>query len=330
MNTSKAYIFITGASGLLGANLLHALVQQGKKVKALYRSSIPGIPGADRVEWIKGDIFDIDLLETCMEDVERVYHCAAVVSFNPKRRKELFKTNVEGTANVVNACLNTGVKKLLHVSSVAALGRIREHETITERMQWSEETSNSAYGKSKYLAEMEVWRGIGEGLEAVIVNPVIILGAGDWSKGSSEIFKSAYNEFPWYTEGVTGFVDVADVVRAMLLLMESDITSERFILSAENITYRQMFSMIAEKFGRRPPSKNVTPLIAAIVWRLEAFKAMFTGKAPMVTKETAATALAKVYYDNSKLTGMLPGFAYTPISTSVERICKELAEINKL
>jgi len=321
-------IFITGATGLLGSALIKELAQQDTKIKAIYRNEIPF--AHENIDWIKGDISDIALLEECLTDVDEVYHCAGKVSFNPKARKELFITNVEGTANLVNACLNTGVRKLLHVSSVSALGRIRENTTVNESMQWSEETSNSVYGKSKYLAEMEVWRAIAEGLKAVIVNPTIILGENDWNKSSTEIFKTVYKEFPYYSEGVTGFVDVKDVVKAMIALMHSDILAERFIISAENASYKQLFEMIAAAFHKNPPHKNITRFMAAAVWRLEAVKSLLTGKAPFITKETARTALAKVYFDNSKLLNALSTFTYTPLKESVERICAELKQHYKL
>ena len=317
-------ILVTGAAGLVGSHLVKQLVADGKKVRALYRSSVPSIEGTDGVEWVSGDILDVISLDAAMAGVKQVYHCAAMVSFNPGKKALLHQTNVEGTANVVNACLSEGVDKLLFVSSVAALGRIREDMPINETMNWSEETSNSEYGKSKYFAEIEVWRGIGEGLNAVIVNPVIILGAGDWTKGSSGLFKSAYDEFPWYTEGTGGFVDVLDVVKAMLLLMNSNVSSERFILSAENLTYREVFTQIAKHFGKKPPHRKVTALLAAIVWRLEAVKALFAGKDPLLTKETARTAAAKVQFDNHKLKIFFLNFQYTPIHLSIKRICEEL------
>ncbi len=323
-------ILVTGASGLVGSHLVTQLVKEGKKVRALYRSAIPNIAGSEVVEWVKGDILDVVALEEAMHDVSDVYHCAAIVSFNPKRKELLHQTNVEGTANVVNACINANIRKLVFVSSVAALGRIREDKAINETMNWSEETSNSEYGKTKYFAEMEVWRGIGEGLDAVIVNPVIILGAGDWEKGSSELFKSAYDEFPWYTEGTGGFVDVADVVKAMTLLMNSSVSAERFILCADNLSYREVFTQMAQHFGKKPPHKRVTPLLAAIVWRLEAFKSLFTGKDPMLTKETARTAAAKVQFDNSKLTKAFPDFSYLPVPGSIKRICGELQKLHNL
>jgi len=323
-------ILVTGASGLVGSHLVAQLIRNGKKVKALYRSVIPAIEAADQVEWVKGDILDVEALAEAMTDVQQVYHCAAMVSFNPKKKAIMHKTNIEGTANVVNACLDAGVQKLLFVSSVAALGRIRENTPINESMNWSEESSNSEYGKSKYFSELEVWRGIGEGLTAVIVNPTIILGSGDWDNGSSALFKSAYDEFPWFTEGTSGFVDVLDVVRAMILLMENNISSERFILSGWNLPYKEVFTQMANYFHKKPPHRKVTPWLAAIVWRLEAVKAMFTGKDPLLTKETAKTAAAKVNFDNRKITRYFLNFEYTPINKSLERICVELTKKHNL
>jgi nucleoside-diphosphate-sugar epimerase len=329
-HVNEGNVLVTGGTGLVGSHLIKALLKEGRHVKALYRTTVPGFEGSGEIEWVKGDILDILSLEDAFSGVAEVYHCAAVVSFHPSEREEMFKINVEGTANVVNACITEGVKKLCFVSSVAALGRIREGAEINETMNWSEETSNSHYGKSKYLAETEVWRGIGEGLEAVIVNPVIILGAGDWTKGSSGIFKSAYNEFPWYTEGVTGFVDVEDVVKAMIQLVDSNITGQRFILSAENRKYKDVFTSIANCFGKKPPHKKVTRLMAAVVWRLEAVKGLFTGKHPLLTKETARTAQAVVYFNNTKINKFLPEFQYASLDETIKRVCMELKVINKL
>ena len=328
--SGDSMILVTGATGLVGTHLLKALVLKGCRIKALYRTSVPQYDGAEKIEWVQGDILDIVSLEVAMQGVKQVYHCAGMVSFDPKQKGVLNKTNIEGTANVVNACLNSGVNKLLFVSSVSALGRIRENEPITEKMNWTKETSNSEYGKTKFYAEMEVWRGVGEGLNAVVVNPVIILGASDWNKGSAAIFKNVYNEFPWYSEGVTGWIDIKDVVKAMILLMETNISSERFILSAENIGYRELFNIIANEFGKKRPAKKVTPFLAGLVWRMEALKAFFTNTNPLLTKETAATAQAKVYFDNSKLFQHLPQFKYSPIKESIARISAEFKEMYKL
>ncbi|MEI6190208.1 MAG: NAD-dependent epimerase/dehydratase family protein [Chitinophagia bacterium] len=323
-------IFVTGASGLVGSHLIKSLLSQNKQVVALYRNSIPDFEGAEKVTWVLGDILDIGSLEKAMNGADQVYHCAAIVSFAPKDRQKMLKANQEGTANVVNTCLDKKIQKLVYVSSVAALGRIRVDAAIDETMSWTPESSNSIYGQTKYLAEMEVWRGMAEGLQAAIVNPVIILGSGDWTKGSSEIFKSAYDSFPWYTNGVSGFVDVMDVVDAMQLLMDSPISGQRYIISAENVTYQSVFSLIAQAFNKRPPYRRVTPLLTAIVWRLEAIKGMLTGKSPLLTKETAATAQAVVHFDNSKLLKAFPQFKYRLIPESIKRICLELKQLHHL
>jgi nucleoside-diphosphate-sugar epimerase len=317
-------ILVTGATGLVGSHLIKALLAQGRSVRALYRSEIPTAFVLSSIDWVKADILDIVALEEAMVGVTQVYHCAAIVSFNAKNKKALHLTNIEGTANIVNACLNANVKKLLFVSSVAALGRIREDQTINESMNWTEETSNSEYGKSKYLAEIEVWRGMGEGLNVVVVNPVIILGDSDWTKGSTAIFKSAYDEFPWYTEGSSGFVDVIDVVDAMVLLMDSSICDQRFILSGANLPYKDVFTMIATGFHKKAPHKKVTALLAEIVWRIEGIKGKITGKSPLLTKETSRTARSSVQFDNSKLLMRLPLFQYRNMQSSIERICTEL------
>ena len=323
-------IFVTGASGLVGSHLIQSLLAKGKNVRALYRQSVPVFADSEKCEWFQGDILDPIGLTAALEGVDYVYHCAAIVSFAPGAAKKMLQSNVDGTANVVNACLEQKIKKLIFVSSVAALGRIREKEAIDETMNWTPATSNSVYGQSKYLAELEVWRAMEEGLPMAIVNPVIILGAGDWNNGSSGIFKSAYNEFPWYTSGMSGFVDVLDVVDAMQLLMESNVVGQRYVLSAENIHYRNIFNAIAKAFGKRLPHKKVTPFLAGIVWRLEAIKGLITGKAPLLTKETAATAQAIVRFNNQKFLNAFPDFKYRNIDDTIYRVAKELKAIHHL
>lgn len=319
-------VFVTGGSGLLGGYLLKELVAQNKKVTAIYRSAIPDEPYAQHVNWVKGDILDIVLLEEQMQGVEEVYHCAGYVSFNPQKRNEMMRVNIDGTANVVNAALNAGVKKLVHVSSVAALGKKQEEKEITEEAKWTEENNNSAYGRSKFFAELEVWRGIGEGLNAVIVNPVIILGVGDWKEGSSALFRNAWNEFSWYTEGVTGFVDAADAARAMVTLMESNISGERFILSAENWPFKEVFSTMAKAFGKKPAHRKVHPFLAGVLWRFEKIKNIFSGTDPLLTKETADSAQRKIYFNNSKLLRFLPGFVYRPLRETIESYSFEYSQ----
>ncbi len=324
-NLSNKKILVTGAAGLVGSEVVKQLLDKGYSVTAVYHSA-PLQISHPNLQAVHCDILDPSRLEEIMQGVTYVHHCAAVVSFDKKDKYRLLKINIEGTANVVNACIDAGVKKLLHVSSVSALGRIRSGKMITEKMNWTEETSNSIYGKSKYLGELEVWRGTGEGLEAVIVNPSLILGGDNWDGGSSATFKSAYNEFQWYTEGGGGFIDVRDVAAIMILLMNSEITNERFILSAENLSYREVFTTMAKCFGKKPPSKKVTPFMAEIVWRIEAIKAAFTGNKSLLTKETASTALTQVFFDNSKILSALPAFTFTPVKQAIQHTCAMLKE----
>jgi len=324
-NMVQKKILVTGSAGLVGNELLKQLLDSDEKVKAIYNST-PISFTHPSLEIIQCDILDVIRLEEVMEGISHVYHSAALVSYDPKDKHQLLKINIEGTANVVNACINAGVEKLVHVSSVAALGRIRDDEIVTEKMNWTEETSNSIYGKSKYYGEMEVWRGIGEGLKAVIVNPSLILGGDNWENGSSAIFKNAYNEFPWYTNGVSGFVDVRDVARAMILLMNSEVISSRFILNGENLSYKEIFSSIAKCFNKKGPSKKATPFLAEVVWRMEIIKSLFTGKKHLLTKETARTAQAKVYFDNSKILKVLPQFHFTKIKNTIEYTCGFMKE----
>ncbi len=324
-NSVQKNTLVTGGAGLVGNELIKQLLAAGEKVKAIYHST-PLSLSHPNLEIVRCDILDVVCLNEIMNGITHVYHSAALVSYAPKDKQKLLKINIEGTANVVNACIDSGVIKLVHVSSVAALGRIRNGEMVNEKMSWTEETSNSIYGKSKYFGEMEVWRGIGEGLKAVMVNPSLILGGNNWDSGSSAIFKNAYNEFKWYTDGVSGFVDVRDVARAMILLMNSEITAERFILNGENLPYREIFTSIAKCFGKKPPYKKVSPFLAEVIWRTEEIKTKFTGKKHLLTKETVRTALAKVYFNNSKILKELPGFHFTKIKDTIEFTCASLKE----
>jgi nucleoside-diphosphate-sugar epimerase len=325
IKATQKKILVTGGSGLVGNEIIKQLLASGEHVRAIYHSSPLSI-SHDNLEISQCDILDVFRLEEIMEGITHVYHSAAIVNYDPNDKRTLLRINIEGTANIVNACIEANVKKLVHVSSVAALGRMRNEEMITEQMNWTEETSNSVYGKSKYLGEMEVWRGIGEGLKAVIVNPSLILGGENWETGSSAIFKNAYNEFPWFTEGISGFVDVRDVAYVMILLMNSEITAQRFIVSAENLPYKEIFSLIARSFGKKPPSKKVTPFLGELIWRFESFKTKLTSKKHLLTKETVRTAQAKAYFDNSKILKAFPRFQFTKIKDTIAFTCSNLKE----
>lgn len=317
-------ILITGASGLVGSHLLKELSKNNTSIIALYNNTKPSADIEKLATWKQVDILDIVTLEQVMQGVTQVYHCAAIVSFNTKDKQHIHHLNIEGTKNVVNTCLNVGVEKLVHVSSVAALDRVESTNLVDEKMNGINSAWQSEYSKSKLESEMEVWRAIGEGLNAVIVNPSIILGASNWNSGSTAIFKNCYNEFPWYTNGSNGFVYVQDVANAMIVLMNSNISNERFILNGWNLFYKELFDAIAKQFNKKPPSKLATPFLAAIAWRVEKLKSIFTRESPLLTQETAASAQKNIAYDSTKLLNSFPTFAYTSFEQSIEKICNEL------
>ena len=323
-------IFVTGGAGLVGAALLKQLLEQNKgPIKALYRNNLPPALTQEeikKIEWVQGDVLDTTLLFDIMKDCKQVYHSAAIVSYHKSRRQQMYKINIEGTANMVNAALENKIEKFVQVSSVAAIGHGIKGKPITEENKWSEETNISHYGTTKYLSELEVWRAISEGLNAVIVNPSIILGEALWDTGSAAIFKKVCNEFPWYTNGGTAFVDSRDVANAMIQLMDSSITAQRFLVCNENLTFKELFTKIAIQFGKKPPHREIKKWMGELVWRLENIKSILTKQEPLVTKETAATALAIVNFDNSKLLKFLPGFEYIKMEDTITATCAALQQ----
>ncbi|MEO6916222.1 MAG: NAD-dependent epimerase/dehydratase family protein [Chitinophagaceae bacterium] len=319
-------VLVTGGTGFLGAYIIKHLVDKGYAVRALRRetSQLPAFIPAEivkRVEWFDGDILDVFSLRDAMEGIDTVIHAAAKVSFQPDHRQEMFQVNVEGTANVVNMAIEMNIKKLVHLSSVASLGRTMQGETVNEEKDWDDSFINTAYAISKHRGEMEVWRGAGEGLDCVILNPSTILGYGDWNNSSSRLFKNVYDEFPYYTNGMNGFVYVEDVAAAVLALLESGISMQRFIISSENRTFKQVFDAIADGFNKKRPSRNATPFLSQVAWRMEKLKSLFTGHTPLLSKETARIAQTETYFDSSKILNALPEFRFTPISEAVNESC---------
>ena len=244
----------------------------------------------DQVEWVEGDILDVSFLEEAMNGVTHVYHAAAMVSFAPEDVEMMMKVNINGTANIVNASLAEGIEKMVHVSSISSLGRFEHQPHITEKSSWQTSKLNTNYAISKFNSECEVWRGMEEGLSAVIVNPSVILGSGYWNSGSCALFKKIWDGLKYYPTGATGFIDVRDVARAIVELMESNIHSERFILNAENKSFRDFFTKVAKHLDKKAPSIAVTPLLRALAWRGEWLRAKITGVRPIVTRETVRTS----------------------------------------
>ena len=318
-------IFLTGATGFIGSYILAELVREGHTVRALrrQRSVPPHLPReiAEQVEWVSGDILDVTLLNEQLRGCNRIIHAAALISFDPGDRKKLFKLNIEGTANLVNAALENNIPDFIYISSVGALGKSNSPAPVNEEKKWQISGQETNYAVSKYHAEMEVWRGMGEGLRPLIINPSTVLGYGDWNQGSCAIFKSVYHEFPWYVKGRNGFVDVEDLAVAVVQLMNGPVRNERFIVSAENWNFRDLFNCIADGFNKRHPPMEATPFLAGLAWRAEKLKSFFTGNKPLLTRETAATARKISIYDNSKMLKVLPGFQYRPLEDSIKNAC---------
>lgn len=320
-------ILVTGGTGFLGAYIIKNLVEKGHAVRAIRRgTTVPFfIPSGvwEKVEWVQSDVLDVMGLAEAMEGITSVVHSAAVVSFHPENRSEMYQVNIEGTANVVNAALEAGVQRLLHVSSVAALGRTAAAATVTEEKKWEESKNNTHYAITKHQAEIHAWRGFAEGLRGAVVNPSTILGFGNWHQSSCAVFKNAYKGFPWYTQGVNGFVGVEDAAEAVVQLLLSDITEKRFIVNAENRSFQSLFTAIAEGFGKKPPHRLATKFLSQLAWRLESLKSIFTGQKPLLSKETAKVAHSQTSFSNEALLQALPGFAFTPLDAVIEKACQQ-------
>ena len=275
----------------------------------------------NKIEWVEADLNDIPKLQTAFKDVTCVYHCAALVSFEPDKYKILRKVNIVGTANIVNLCISHSVEKLCYVSSVAAIGNHMDpNKLIGENTPWNTEEDNSVYAITKYGAELEVWRGAQEGLDTIIVNPGIILGAGYWNGGSSgSLFKLIHNGMKYYTTGVNGYVDVWDVVNSMYQLMQSTIKNEGFILVSENISFKDYSTQTANALGVKPPAKEAKPWLLQIAWRLDWLQFKLFGKRRRLSKQTAKSAVGVAKYDHSKLINTID-FKFKPLSTSIKEV----------
>ncbi|MGI9190821.1 MAG: NAD-dependent epimerase/dehydratase family protein [Chitinophagaceae bacterium] len=314
-------IVVTGASGLLGRHLVKVLSAEAKPIKALYNSCLPEVLPGTRTEfvtWLQVDLLNYADVEAVFAGAEQVYHAAGLVSYDARDYDQLFRVNEEGTAYVVNACLAQGVKKLGFVSSVATLGQpLRDGDAVDEQSPIDEEMPVSVYARSKQKAEREVWRGFAEGLDMVIVNPSIIIGEGDGTQSSSSLLQKVYDEFPWYTEGATGWVDAMDVAEALVALMHSPIRGERFVLSAENRAFRDVFTLMAKAMNKKPPHRKAASWMVEMVWRMDTFKARLSGSKPLLTRETARAACEIKVYSSAKLHKALPDFRYRHLEESI-------------
>jgi dihydroflavonol-4-reductase len=327
-------ILVTGGTGLVGSHLLYQLSLENAAIRAIHRgnSDLIAVKNVFRyfssdyealfqkIAWVEADITDIISLKEAFKNVTEVYHAAALVSFNSKDYKAMNQINIDGTSNIVNFCIANKVKKLCFVSSIAAIEKSVTSQMMDETDEWNMEKVSHGYAMTKYASEMEVWRASQEGVPVVIVNPGVILGAGYWHQGSGAIFSKIYKGFNFYTEGVTGFVSVNDVVNAMLLLMKSEIVNERYILVAENSSFKNIFYQIAQNFGKKAPSVRVTKFMSAIGWRLEKLKSLFTNVPEMLTKHAAKSIHDKRYYSSEKIKTEL-NFNFESISETIKSVC---------
>jgi len=329
-------ILVTGGTGLVGSHLLKQLIKGEESIRAIYRDEkslnkikhffdLFEVSWSDvlkKVEWIKSDLLNPAVLEDAFIGVEYVYHCAAMVSFNKRDKNQMLKVNIEGTSNVVNLSLDYNIKKLCYVSSTAAIGNTTNGDFITEKIDWQNDVALSKYSISKYFAEMEVWRGSEEGLDVVIVNPSIIIGGGDWNSSSSNLFLKVWNGLRFYTLGVNGFVCINDVVKSMTELMNSDIKNERYLVIAENLTFQTLFNYISEYLNKPYPLILVRKWMTSVICNVEAIKSFLFKSNPLVTKESADSAMRITKYSNQKIKKDLQ-FEFTPIKIAV----KETADL---
>lgn len=316
-------ILVTGATGFLGSFICRKLLKEQIDFIALKRSnsSLSLLEDVkDQIIWHEGDITQIDTIDAILEKVDIVIHAAAVVSFHSSDYEKMSRVNVEGTKMLVNSCLRSGIKKLIFVSSVAALGRDKTKSEVDESNKWQESKYNTYYGESKYLAELEVWRGHVEGLDAVVVNPSVILGPGDWNNSSSAIFKYVWDEKPFFTQGYINYVDVRDVSDIIYKLLNSNITGQRFIVNAGKVTFKEMFDEIAKRFNKKTPNIKATQLLVKIGLFIEWLKYIFTGKKPLITRETARVGKTQIYFDNTKVLNEL-NHTFVPLDETLNWAC---------
>ena len=330
---------VTGATGLVGMHILIDLLSKGEKVKATFtkNSRLENVKKLfkfynkeslfSEIEWVEMDIEDVIQVFDTVKGVDHVYHSAAIVSFLKRDQSKMSNINIKGTANIVNACLENKVKKLGHVSSVAAIGR-KGNGDYSEENTWLESNDNSFYAISKNKAENEVWRGVQEGLQSVIINPGIIIGPSTWHRSSTALFKKINSGLSFYPTGLNGFVDVRDVSNSIIELMKSSFSSERYILVAENLTYESVFKRISKSLNVNPPTYVATPRLMNMVWRIEYLISLVTGKNPKITKETAKTSSQKNFYSNEKIKKQI-GYKFNSIENAIENTAKYILEFKQ-
>lgn len=307
-------ILVTGGTGLIGSHLLLELLQKENSVRAIYRTkdSLERVQHLfslyepnyqklfEQIEWMQADLLDVPALSEAFINITAVYHCAALISFDSKENKNMYRINVVGTANVVNCCITHKVKKLAHISSIAAIGASTKGQVVTEKTPWNQEKA-TPYGDSKRQAELEIWRGKQEGIDTFIVNPGVVIGPGFWKQGSGQLFMYASKEKSFFPPGGTGFVAVEDVVKALTLLMKSDLPSDNYILVGANASYEKVLTTIARFIGAQPPKKPISALLLELTWRVDWLGSVLIGSRRKLTKKTARTLYTFDKYSSDRI-----------------------------
>lgn len=325
---------VTGATGIIGSHVVLKLLQSGLPVLAARQknSNIGSVEKLfsyytneskilfEKIKWVDIDILDIFSIEGALEGVSHVYHCAGYVSFDKRNRKKLFRVNEEGTANVVNACLPKNIS-LCHVSSIVTINNLDYKTELTEDVFWKTSGRESDYAISKYNAEREVWRGIEEGLNAVIVNPGVVLSPGFWNQSSSRIFSTCYKGNLFYTLGSAGLVSASDVAGIMIQLSEGRHYANRYIVIEENYSFKELFDAVQENFGKAKPKINATRFILQLGRIADGVVSKVTGKEPALTGSIINSALNKQHLSNKKVIQTL-NYKFEKISTIIPKICR--------
>lgn len=311
-------VAITGATGLLGGHIINRLLAEGVSPIALQRAGHdhPFPPGVSKRQ---ADILDQVSLKEAFEGATTVIHSAAFVSFNPRRRKKIFEVNVAGTRNVIDTCLQLGIRNFIHISSVAALG-CAPGEEITEESKWTNALT-SDYGESKYLAELEVFRGAEEGLTISIVNPSIILSASQPNRSSAMLFNYIWNEKPYYTEGSLNYVDARDVADAVYQLYNKPRAGEKFILSAGHLPYREFFALVAKRFNKRAPSIKIGSTLSYWAGLAEEVRGLLSNREPLMTRQSVGVAIHSFHYCNKKAQQI--GLRFRPLEETINWCCED-------
>lgn len=332
-------ILVTGSTGLLGSHVVVELLHKGYEVRAMFRDEARKdvifrllnfyYPAEKetllrKLSWFKGDVLDLIDVEDSLKGVSKVVHCAALVSFHRRDFNVLFKVNRQGTANLVNFALNSEVDQFIHVSSTAAIGSDSQFTDGLKRESnlWNPNDEVSGYSLSKFSAEKEVWRANEEGLPVSVVNPSLMFGPGSWEESSLKIFRTLHEGLKYYTKGSNAFVDVRDVTKFILMLIETERTGERYLVTGTNLTFKELFDQVCKQLNVRAPFKLAGPFLIGLAWRLSGILGRIQGKRPTITKESARSSQNHAGYSNEKLLKDFPGFEFTKLEDTIATTIK--------